>query len=221
MTDPIAGLLRALAVQSPTAPALAFVVGVVTSAGPCVAPKIASVVGMSADATGRRRLAVGIFFACGLACAYALITVSASAFLRINAESRWIYLLLSGILVWQGIRAIVRTGIHDCSPPLRSGGSIRPSLCRALIAGASYAFVLSPCCTPFIASVAGIATSLRPLYAAAIAAAYGFGHAAPVLAGSLLASHAWESLAGRMRGPLAVIGGGTMLALGGYYAILA
>jgi cytochrome c biogenesis protein CcdA len=218
--DPVTSFLRAVAVQSPAAPGLAFLVGVVTSTGPCLGSKIACVVGMTIETSWRQRIAIRISFACGLACAFALIVLSASAFFSINAASTWMYIALSATLSWQGIRAIAFARSHDCRalPGLRA---IPPSLCRALIAGATYAFVSSPCCTPVLASVAGTAASLRPTYAAAIAAAFGLGHATPVLAGSSLAGRAWESLAGSARDALTVVGGGTMLALGGYYALLA
>jgi cytochrome c biogenesis protein CcdA len=218
VSDLISTLLRAVAMRSPTAFPLAYAAGIVTSAGPCLAPKIASVVGMSIGETQRRRAAVGVAFACGLSCAYALIALSASAFVRLSAASMWVYLSLSAMLILQGVRAIVCRTTHECSQTSPTGAN-RPSFCQALIAGAAYAFVLSPCCTPIIASVAGIASSLAPMHAAGVAAAFGLGHATPVLAGSSLLGWAPHSLAGRE--VLAVIGGGTMLALGCYYALLA
>lgn len=220
MTDPVSNLMHAIASQSPLAPTLAYGAGILTSAGPCLAPKIATVASMSLDGMRKQNALVGVSFACGLACAYALIALSAGLFLRINAQSTWIYLTLSAMLIWQGVRAIVSSGVPRCA---RHGSELPKShsFCGAFVGGASYAFVVSPCCTPVIASLAGIAGSLGSAYAVAIAAAFGLGHATPVLIGSSIVVGVRRPAADRARDALAVVGGGAMLALGGYYALLA
>lgn len=202
---------------SPTAPALAFALGIVTSAGPCFGPRLASLIGLASNASGARRARIVVAFIGGLALSYTLIAASATLFLRVSAFSAWTYMALGTLLVWSGMRMLI-AGEHA----LVHGASSRSSSCgSALLTGASFAFVASPCCTPIVASIAGIAgLSDAHWFGLSVAAAFAIGHASPLVLASICASRVHVHMQ-PWRLPLSVVGGSVMLSLGGYYALLA
>jgi cytochrome c-type biogenesis protein len=211
-------LLNAVAGGSPIAPAIAFGVGIVTSAGPCLGPRLASLAGLAANARGAHRVRIVTAFVGGLCLSYTLIAASSALFSRVTALSMWVYAALAALLAWNGLRTLI-VGERACVHGATGAGSCG----SAFVSGASFAFVASPCCTPIVASVAGIAgLNDAHWFGLGVAAAFALGHAVPVILASLGAagarvvglSHAW-------RLPLSVVGGGVMLALGGYYALLA
>jgi cytochrome c-type biogenesis protein len=87
----------------------------------------------------------------------------------------------------------------------------------------SFAFVTSPCCTPIVVVLGSLAaTASSPLFGAGLIAAYAAGHALPLAA----AGFGWERIAARLdvrrlQAALQTVGGALMLALAGYYGVLA
>ncbi len=211
--------LNAVAANSPAAPAFGFAVGVITSAGPCLGPRIATIAGLTANARGAQRALVVAAFIGGLALSYALIAGSAALLLRVTALSTWLYTALAALLVWCGMRMLIDDGMK-CA---HRAASQRPPYGSALLSGVSFAFVASPCCTPIVASIAGIAAlSDAHWFGLTVAIGFALGHAAPLAVASICAvriralmhANSWQL-------PVSVVGGSVMLALGGYYALLA
>lgn len=222
-SDIVGNLLTAVAHRSAIAPGLAFLVGIVTSAGPCLGPRLASLIGLAAGAHGvRRALIVGSFIG-GLAASYAVIACSATLFLRMTGSSTWIYGGLAALLACYGVRALVfGERDHPCGHAAARSKATR-SCGSALLAGASYAFVASPCCTPIVASIAGIAgMNASRWFGLAVALTFALGHATPLLLASLGATQVSKLVSRRSwQVPISVINGSLMLALGGYYALVA
>jgi cytochrome c-type biogenesis protein len=222
VSDIVTALTSAVAMRSLAAPAIAYGAGVLTSAGPCLAPRIASLAAMSASAQGRQRAMLCAAFIAGLACSYAAIASSAALFGKMLAASTWIYVILALVLSYQGLRTIALASRHTCGALARAR-SIAPSAGCAFVSGASYAFVVSPCCTPLVVSIAGIAGSSGSyLFGIVAALAFALGHATPLLVCGLvtrLAAMFENRVQLRLAGSM--VGGSVMLALGGYYALLA
>lgn len=218
--DVVESLLAALGHESPAAPALAYGAGVLTSAGPCLAPRVAAIAGMAARVPAERRVQLHLCFVGGLASAYALIAASVVLLARLTAASPYVYALLAAALCAYGIKSVLDTR-GDCHHELRA--SAAPSLGCAFVVGAGYALIVSPCCTPVIAAIATAGSMApSPVLAASVALMFGFGHASPVLVGSLgVARLSGATRALAHRSELSVVSGAVMIALGGYYGILA
>lgn len=93
----------------------------------------------------------------------------------------------------------------------------------ALLLGACFALVLSPCCTPVVLAIlAYTSASGSAMYGSALLACYALGHAMPLVAvafgmqnvSAYLQRHFVQQAA-------AVVGGTLMLAVAGLYASLA
>ena len=89
--------------------------------------------------------------------------------------------------------------------------------------GASSAFVVSPCCTPIVAGIAGLTTASGHSAAGAmLLAAFACGHALPIVSAGALGTRvtrAVRTLAASQAS--AVVAGTLMLALAAYYGVLA
>ncbi len=204
-----------------TAPALAFVAGIAGSIGPCLGARAASLVGLTAGVGGVRRRVLVAAFVAGLVSSYVLIASSAALWLGIGTQSSWIYCALALGLFAYGVRALVRSDTHgSCNES--SPKPMVTSIGCTFLSGASFALVASPCCTPILVAIAGIAARApTPLFGIAVASAFAIGHGLPLM---LLAC--WDArLCGPLRGEAwrraaSVIGGGVTVALAGYYALL-
>jgi cytochrome c-type biogenesis protein len=89
--------------------------------------------------------------------------------------------------------------------------------------GAASALVVSPCCTPVVAAVIGMtAGSADPAARAMLLGAFTLGHAAPLFLAGALGALCDRPLRAWNASPApAVVSGALMLALGGYYGMLA
>lgn len=216
--DPLAVLSHALAGHSMAAPALAFTVGVITAVSPCVAIRVAAMRSLLSGTPGKRRLSVAGAFIAGLLCACMVITSSVSLWSRVAAASPWIYCILASGLAWVGLRALTTAGAsHDgcASPHAASHG-------WAFVNGASLALVPSPCCTPVLASVAGLAMlNATHWLGLATALCFAAGHVAPLLpaATGLPAPRAVQGKNWKVASE--IVSGGVLVSLGAYYAFLA
>ena len=127
---------------------------------------------MRADALNGSRVAA---FVTGLLLCYGVLALTASLIGTLVAFSQLIYLGLSGAFLCFGLRALAfdkgclhqhernRSGVQLCSPAVHS------------------VLVVSPCCTPVVATIAGV-TSLSgsPLASFSVAIAFAMGHIAPL-----------------------------------------
>jgi cytochrome c biogenesis protein CcdA len=217
--DLLGEALTAVARRSAIAYPLVFAAGVSTSVGPCVAPRYVAVTALAS--ASRRPTAIAGAFLGGVVGAYVVLGLALSAIGTLWSSSRFVYAALATALAVGGIATLVRDE-RRCEHPAvakdhhASGGG-------AFLLGASSAFVVSPCCTPIVAAIAGFTTlGGRTVEGVALLAAFACGHAAPLLAlGAFgrglagLVRHATLGAAPR------VVGATLMLALAVYYGALA
>jgi cytochrome c biogenesis protein CcdA len=203
--------------MSPLVVASAFGAGLATSIGPCVAPRYLALAAIVADAGGRARWLRVAAFVTGLLLCYGVLALTASLIGTLVAFSQLIYLGLSGAFLCFGLRALAfDKGCLHQHDRNRSGGT-------ALLAGGALGLVVSPCCTPVVATIAGV-TSLSgsPLASFSVAIAFAMGHIAPLA--SLGLGLRWVARIAEdptLQNASSVIGGGLSLALAGYYGLLA
>ncbi len=217
MIDPIGSAIAAAAQESPWAPALACVAGVATSVGPCVAPRFVAVAAL-ASSPGVARWKTVSAFAAGLCASYVVLGIAAGLAARIAAISAHVYALLAVVLLVFGLKTLWS------EPESCMHGDPKPrSLGSACLLGMSLALVASPCCTPVIVVLGSLAASgPSPAFGALLIGSYAAGHALP-LAG---AGFGWQWIGARLdvrslRPAMQTIGGALMLALAGYYGVLA
>ena len=213
--DPQTAVLDAFAHPTLGAFAGVFCGGLITSIGPCVAPRYIAITAL----TGTQRRAVlpiGVF-ATGLLAAYvALGWISGALGFLVNA-SAVIYAILAVGLVVGGLWTLVglrRRHAHSSTPP--------QSLGAALLLGMASAFVASPCCTPIVASVVAYsAIAGKPAFGATLLFFFALGHIAPLAAIAFLGGPLRATLVrfAHAQAP-AIASGVLMLALGLLYGVL-
>ncbi|MGB6986443.1 MAG: cytochrome c biogenesis protein CcdA [Candidatus Aquilonibacter sp.] len=195
----------------------AFTAGLITSVGPCVAPRYLALTAIVARATGRARwVRIGCFVAGLLAC-YAILATTASLIGNIAAWSRIIYLVLAASFFTFGMRALIAR--QAC----RHAVHVRPSGGVAVISGGALGLVFSPCCSPVLAMMASVGGSSGSLTASLTGAlAFAAGHLAPLMTIGL-GLGVTERVAGTraVSDAGATISGGLSLALAAYYGLLA
>ncbi|HEV7179964.1 MAG TPA: cytochrome c biogenesis protein CcdA [Candidatus Baltobacteraceae bacterium] len=203
------------------APFAAFCAGAATCFGPCAAPRFVALTGLAPKGNALAKSATMLAFFVGLIGSTTAVALGASAVFRLAPWSNYVYWALALGLAFFGVQTL-GSDERDACDHHRSGGS-RLSLGGAFLAGASFAFVLSPCCTPVLLSLASLcAASGSHARAVTILAAFAAGHALPLAAAALGAEHVRAFFIRRRAGvPVRIVGGALMLALGGYYAVLA
>jgi cytochrome c biogenesis protein CcdA len=217
MIDALAESLRAAAAGSPIAYPLVFAAGLATSVGPCVAPRYVAVAAL-VHASPHPSRVVGAFLA-GLTGTYVVLGLGAGALSRLWSSSTVIYVALAAALAVGGVATLLddHRRHHDRvrAVPGNAGGTF--------LLGASSAFVVSPCCTPAIAGIAGLTTLAgHPLQGSLLLATFALGHGSPLLAAGALGTRI-SALFARLAASEApaVIAGTLMLALAAYYGVLA
>lgn len=197
--------------------ASAFGAGLATSIGPCVAPRYLALAAIVADASGRAKWLRVAAFVAGLVLCYGVLAVTASFIGTLVAFSPLIYLGLAACFLYVGLRALaVRQSCTHQRQQDRSAG-------RALLTGGALGLVVSPCCTPIVATMAGVASvSGSPLASFTVALAFALGHIAPLASVGLGLPWSARLAAGpELQSASSVIGAGISLALAGYYGLLA
>jgi cytochrome c biogenesis protein CcdA len=215
MIDPVSTVVEAIARGDAARIPLVMLAGAATSFGPCVAPRYVAVAAL----LGKRghTLTVATFVG-GLLVAYSALGFGAGLLDLVTGHASMFYLALAGVLVVAGIRTLLQT--PHCAHARASAQPGRLSGVFSL--GAASAFVISPCCTPIVAAVLGMAAlDGNPLSRAALLAAFALGHAAPLFAAGSLGTLLEKPLRAWNASPApAVVSGTLMLALGGYYGLL-
>ncbi|MDB5027162.1 MAG: putative c-type cytochrome biosis protein CcdA [Candidatus Eremiobacteraeota bacterium] len=222
MIDVVGEALRAAGTRSLLAYPLAFAAGGVTAVGPCAAPRYVAVAALAHAA--RRPWVVVAAFAAGLVGAYVMLGFAAGAAGALWSASAYVYAGLALLLAGGGVATLLRAGHGDAAGPCaHDQPGPRASLGGSFLLGASSAFVVSPCCTPVVAAIAGLTlTGGRTGEGTALLAAFACGHALPVLVAGSLGARFSSALrrVGSSQAP-ATVGGGLMLALAAYYGALA
>lgn len=233
MIDLIGESLRAVGSRSALAYPLVFGAGIVTSIGPCAAPRYVAVAALAHAARAPWKIVPA--FAAGLVGAYVALGAAAGAVAgapgamgALWSASPVIYGALAVALLAGGIATLLRAApagdAHACGRhEARRGSRGTVSTGGAFLLGASSVLVVSPCCTPIVAGIAGltIATS-RMLDGVTLLAAFGCGHVVPVaLAGALGGRFAASVRRLAASQAPAIVSGSLMLALAAYYGTLA
>ena len=221
MIDPLAVSVEAIVRGDATRLPLVAFAGVVTSLGPCVAPRyiaIAALLGAK-----RRTLTIATFVA-GMLTAYTALAFGAGLLGQIAGNASALYVVLAAALATGGIVTLLRdSGCDDDHHREARGASPQSRRLSAVFSlGAASAFVVSPCCTPVVAAVIGMtATDASPLSRAALLVAFALGHAAPLFLVGTLGALCTRTFRTWNASPApAVISGSLMLALGAYYGAL-
>jgi thiol:disulfide interchange protein DsbD len=165
-----------------------------------------------------------------LVCAYVALGLAAGALNALWTASAAIYTVLAATLAASGIVTLARAGhgahAHDdvrrnARAAADAGRNV--SLGGVFLLGASSALVVSPCCTPVVAAIAGLTmTSGHSVTGTSLLAAFACGHVLPVVAAGALGTRLSAALrhAAASQSP-AVVAGSLMLALAAYYGALA
>lgn len=196
----------------------AFAAGLFTAAGPCVAPRFAAVAGLTSGKSTGEAMKLGVTFCAGLLLGYASFAAAAWVFQSALQYSHLLYSAIACAFAAAALRPFVLRKCSHENPaqPAVSAGS-------ALLLGVSLALVVSPCCAPAIlALTAYAAADGNAAHAALLLACYATGHALPLLAfagaaqkcASVFAALATARATG-------LVTSGVLLALAGYYAVLA
>lgn len=220
MSDPISQTLAAVSTRSGYAPALVFSAGLVSSIGPCVAPRFIAAAGMTAGKSRSQSLISVFAFVTGLIVTYALFGALSSLLTKAVQLSAVTYLLVSLALgvggtlkLWQGER--------ECGHSRAHGEKVGTG--AAFLLGTSFALVVSPCCTPLVLGIVTIASAGgNALYGTALLACFALGHTVPVLAAGI-GMNGVTALLQRyaIRQVASVVSAALMIGLAGYYALLA
>ncbi len=199
--------------HSPSALLFAFVVGVVSSLGPCTPARL---VWLTNAASGSRRpWAFIAAFVAGTVCLYAsfaLVGEFASVMLRYRP---WIYALLGVTSIWFGIREVWHAD-HGHS---HTASDVRKpkSLGAAFFQGLGFGALVQPCCTPVLFMVATTVAPTSVPYAVLVLLAFGIGHGLPAFAvGPATRFLQWIQTRG-LSSTFAMAMGGISIGIGGYF----
>jgi cytochrome c-type biogenesis protein len=214
--DPVDAALRAAAYDSAYAYPLVFLAGVVTSIGPCVAPRYVALTALSHASAKPRSTAAG--FVGGLLCGYVVLGIGADLLGVVIANSRLVYALLAVGLAVGGAVTLLRDGRSSACEGHAPVAGTGPSF----IAGACSAWVVSPCCTPIVTILAARAAAGHAWQSGTLLLTFALGHATLLVAGSSMTDRL-SAFFGRTARIVAspIVAGTLMLALAGYYGLLA
>jgi cytochrome c-type biogenesis protein len=218
MIDPIALAIDAIARGDATRLPIAAAAGIITSLGPCVAPRYVAIAALLDER--RRTLTIATFVA-GMLTAYTALGFGAGVLGQVAGHASALYLVLAIVLASAGIASLFR-GPHLEHAHEEDRRSQPRRLSGIFSLGAASAFVVSPCCTPVVAAVLGMtAFDANPLSRAALLGAFALGHAAPLFAVGSLGSLFARTFRRWNASPApAVVSGTLMLALAAYYGLL-
>jgi len=217
--DVTSAALQAVAARNIWAPPLAFAAGVAVSIGPCVASRLVTVAALTLNKTPREVWRVLIAFIAGLVAAYSVLAVGGSLLWQMFRYSGYIYLAAATAMGVAGLTMLLR---KDRVCEHRSDGRQYRSNGAIFLLGASSAATMSPCCVPIVAASIAYASTTGLVFAWMTISCFALGHAAPlaIVATSSRAIGAGLSNAS-FQSATRVIGGALMLALAGFYGVVA
>jgi cytochrome c biogenesis protein CcdA len=220
MIDPVGLSIEAISRGDAARLPLVAAAGLMTSLGPCVAPRY---VALAALLGQRRRARTVAAFVAGMLTAYAALGFGTGLLFGIAGHASALYLTLAAALVLGGTATLLRGSTCSHAQPERRVPEAPRRASAAFSLGAASALVVSPCCTPVVAAVAGMtAADANPLARAALLGAFALGHAAPLFAAGSLGGFCARWLQAWNASPApAVVSGSLMLALAAYYGLLA
>lgn len=217
--DPFALSAQAVAQRTAAAPVLVLIAGILSSFGPCVAPRFIALAACTARAQHPKKVLVA--FVSGLVAAYAAFGLAASLLGASRVYSSVVYALVAAALLAGGSWTLAAA---EHGARCESGGlpQREHSLGAVFLLGASFAFVVSPCCTPLVAVILAYSSMVgRVWYGTALLSVFALGHALPlILYGSVSAGVARRLRRLALGQAVSVTSGALMIALAGYYGLL-
>jgi cytochrome c-type biogenesis protein len=217
--DIFAEATRSVALRTTLAPLLVFAAGTLSGVGPCAAPRLLALTSC-AGASPRRSGTITIAFLVGLMSAYASFGIMSGLLGRLIDISHWTYGIVAATLLIGGMLTLLGAEPHPQGPCKgKAYDAHAVSVGGVFLLGASFAFVISPCCTPLVTTVvAYTADTGDPFYGASMLALFALGHGLPLIPISL----ATRSLTARLRRAMlhqaASIASGTlMIVLSAFY----
>ena len=217
MPDPNAIALGAVAGRSAWAFPLVYAVGVLSSTGPCAAPRVLAFSSFMLRAKNPGRTALA--FLSGSLLTYGLLGFVGGLVASLVGIAPWIYGTIAAAAIVGGIWTIVDASWCSHDLELREKSDV---LGAVFLSGAGFSLVVSPCCTPLIGVIVAYASgSGGSLIAALLLVCFGLGHASPVFTTVMFGRPLGRWLAdSRLSQGATVVAGASMIALGGYYALL-
>ena len=208
--------LESVAQQSAAALGFCFTAGLMTSLGPCVAPRLIAAASIAASTSGwRRRILLQISLAAGLCVGYLLVGVCADLLASLVSNVSVIYAVLAAALFIAGVRTIVTANGHGGCITMPSQRFATPTF----LFGVSFALVLSPCCTPIIAAIAQIAHfSGDWVFTSACIVSFACGHAVPMLCTGTCGIALRSSLV-RFESACSIVAGSLLVGMAAYYVV--
>ncbi len=221
MFDAVGMSLRAVAEHSAYGFPMVFVAGALTSIGPCVAPRFIAVAALTTGQTPGKALGTTASFVGGLAAAYATFGLAASLLGRVTEASSAIYALVAAAMFLGGVATLAAGKPRHCSHS--ESAPLQRSFGGPFLLGASFACVVSPCCTPLVVGILAYTTAVgNAVYGSALLVTFALGHALPVVAVGGAAGNLGRFFARlQVREATSIVSGALMLAMGLYYAVLA
>lgn len=220
--DVIAFAASQAALRTELAVPAAFSVGVITCFGPCVAPRLIAAISLAGGTVGAARWQRSVLFALGVGCCSIATGVVTAALMRLASWSPLIYVGLAIAFSYFGVKTILAPQHVHCDAG--DGNRTNVSAGAIFLLGCSFGLVASPCCTPIIAALAALASALSGdfWFGVAVVGAFVIGHTLPLLSAGLGAGSIDRLVTRHGLGmPVAVVSGALMVALAGYYALLA
>src|SRR5665213_359522 len=218
MIDLNAAAVGAVAGKSVWAYPLVYVIGVLSSTGPCAAPRVLAFSSFMLRSLHPRRTSVA--FLSGTLCMYAALGFVGGFVASLAGIASWVYGSIAAAAILGGLWTIVGASwcAHEATVAPKSGDALG----AAFLTGAGFSLVVSPCCTPLIGVVVAYAGAMGgSLSAALLLVCFGLGHASPVFTammfGQRLAS--WITTSRFSQGAT-VVAGAAMILLGSYSALL-
>ncbi|MBV8489400.1 MAG: hypothetical protein JO199_02630 [Candidatus Eremiobacteraeota bacterium] len=204
-----------------SSPAAAVVAGLMTSAGPCVAPRFLAMAALAEEAPAVRRALLAGAFVMGLCASYVVLGLSGAAVGMLGKFSSIGYAVLCAAALIAGVRTIAAGGTKRCRHDVAQA-RVGTTPAAAFLAGFGGSAISSPCCGPLAMFVGGAGVAAGDTsFAASMLAAFALGHALPLVTFGCISARIRRVLVDRWpAGAVATVSGALTLALGGYYGIL-
>jgi cytochrome c-type biogenesis protein len=221
MIDPFHAGISTLVSPSAFSFLLLLFAGILTSIGPCIAPRYIAVTAL-AGAARRPLPAIGAFVA-GLIGAYVLLGFAAGGLGMMVGLASTMNSILAVVLFIGGLLTLARARVEGAAcAHTRHGSTFDRSIGGVFLLGATSALVVSPCCTPVIVAIFATSSAMgRPIAGALSLGIFALGHTLPLMVAGF-AGATFRNLAriATSQAP-GIVAGALMVALGLYYGALA
>ncbi len=164
--------------------ALVFLGGVLTSISPCIlsmVPLLVGYIGGYGGGSKARGFSLSLSFVSGLALTFAVLGFIAAYFGQVFGQigEVWYY-ILAAVAIIMGLQLL---GVLTFNlPGLKKIPVSKAGLGGALLMGALFGLVASPCATPVLAVIITYAAvQAEPFYGSGLLFIYGIGHGIPLL----------------------------------------